>query len=61
MSWTQPVCIACWNRDNPDRQTAGRGDIGTLERCCKCGNNTQSGLYVRIDPRTVPFPREETD
>lgn len=59
MNWTQPVCIPCWNRDHPDRQTQGRGDIGDLEHCCLCGGETRSGLYVRLDPATVPFPSEE--
>jgi len=58
-NWTQPVCIRCWNRDYPDRQTEGSGDIGAPEHCCECGSDTRSGLYVRRDPATVPFPTME--
>lgn len=59
MSWTQPVCIPCWNRDHPDRQTGGHGDINDPEHCCLCGGETRAGLYVRLDPATVPFPSTE--
>lgn len=59
MSWTQPLCVTCWNRDNPDRQTSGTGDMGDLERFCECGSETRSGIYIRIDPATVPFPQED--
>jgi hypothetical protein len=58
MGWTQPLCVACWNRDNPDRQ-AGNDPVGPPERCCKCGDPTRSGIYVRIDPATVPYPQPD--
>lgn len=60
-NWTQPLCIPCWNRENPDRQTAGHGDVGDLEHCCQCGDATRSGIYVRRDPATVPFPTDGED
>jgi hypothetical protein len=59
MSWTQPVCVPCWDRDNPDRPAPDRGDVGALEQCCKCGTMTRSGIYIRIDPATVSYPRRE--
>ena len=65
MNWTQPICAARWNQDygstrDPQRlvdiatdETGG----GDLERCCYCNKPTCSGLYVRLDPETVPWPR----
>lgn len=29
------------------------------EKCCKCGNRTNSGIFIRVDPKTVAFPRED--
>lgn len=54
-SWTQPVCIDCWHAEHP-------GDRGNAlspaepETCCKCGVETRSGIYIRIDPETVAHP-----
>jgi len=27
--------------------------------CCMCGVRTSSGIFVELDPATVPFPREQ--
>jgi hypothetical protein len=66
-NWTQPICVARWNQDYAhngdgvprvlDVQLDVSG-LGQLELCCFCGMPTRSGLYVRIDPSTVPFPVE---
>lgn len=66
MSWTQAQCEACWIREN----FAVDGDAievrvpvllteKELEICCDCGKPTIIGLYVRKDPKTVPYPKEE--
>jgi len=31
------------------------------EVCCACGTLTVEGVFVRVDPTKVPFPREERD
>jgi hypothetical protein len=65
MSWTQPICAARWNQDYGSQ---GKGRIidvdldengsGDPEQCCYCGKTTVCGIFVRIDPSTVPYPRE---
>lgn len=58
MTWTQPMCMPCWVRDHGARQPHTHREP-TVERCCKCGTPTQSGIYVRLDPTRVPYPSEE--
>lgn len=62
MNWNQPCCDDCWVRMNEDRlpfrlTLAERKD----EDCAWCGMSTTSGIYVRADPATVPFPATEDD
>jgi len=60
MTWTQPLCVPCWSIRNPERIVdQAKFQQGDTERCCDCGEQTWSGIYTRIDPNTVPFPREE--
>jgi hypothetical protein len=54
-SWTQPICDDCWDEDHPDKPSPRRG-AGHAENCCKCEITTQSGIYIRVDPETVPHP-----
>lgn len=61
-SWNASICLSCWNQRNPDR--LGKPEVGTqkyisgeVERCTYCGGGHVSGIYVRDDPRQVPFPR----
>lgn len=58
MTWTQPVC--------EDRffQIYGHRSVHVLnvpkdqwEPCCFCRKPTN--IYVRLDPKTVPYPRED--
>jgi hypothetical protein len=58
MSWTQPICVPCWYKENPGR-TPTQLIVREDERCCKCGETTRGGIYIRIDPTTVPYPTEE--
>ena len=58
MSWTQAVCPQCWKVDNPNRSPV-RFVVPMEERCCKCGVYTEWPIYIRIDPRSVPFPSPE--
>jgi hypothetical protein len=57
-SWSQPVCDDDWFKREPTR-TPVRIVTRPTERCAFCGQITHSGIYVRIDPSTVPFPRVE--
>jgi len=55
--WTQPSCDDCWtlhaSRAAPRRLAEAHREA---EMCCWCGELTRSGIYVRVDPTTVPFP-----
>ena len=56
-SWTQPMCEDCWNRRNPTRRASRLAD-GPLERCAWCDVRTTSGIYVRANPASVPYPKD---
>lgn len=60
MSWTQPICDECYSTESPGRDPV-RLKEPDIERCCVCGTITSSGIYVRRDPRMVPFPRKDPD
>jgi hypothetical protein len=55
MSWTQPICEACWNERNPEREAVRVTVQEDAETCCYCGEHTSSGIFVRVDPKTVKF------
>lgn len=54
-SWNQAVCETCWNLHNPERRPARVKDP-TAAKCVFCGAETMSGIGIRIDPQTAPFP-----
>jgi hypothetical protein len=58
-SWTQPACDTCFAGTFPNVANPVRV-LGETETCCMCGCQTRSGLYVRLNPSTVPHPTEET-
>lgn len=72
MNWNQPVCEQCWITEHAIYALDTRGVVGVklptvvrgndveVEQCCRCGSPTIMGVYVRIDPRTVPYPKEDT-
>lgn len=67
MGWTQPLCEPCWIAEHHtvdlDGSTSVRRPVRSLdtdlEVCCRCGNLTVAGIYVRADPATVPFPKAD--
>jgi ribosome-binding protein aMBF1 (putative translation factor) len=59
-SWTQPACTECWKLRNGERKPVALS-VADLEVCVYCGEETRSGIYVRIDPRKAPFPTEIRD
>jgi len=62
LSWTQPICLPCWRIYFPHRTASAHAikpKYAVREKCAFCGAETHAGLYVRQDPKTVPFPRTE--
>jgi hypothetical protein len=55
MNWTQPICNQCYDKREPNRKPVIviNSDV---EICCDCGTETFSGIYYRVDPRTVEYP-----
>lgn len=56
MSWTQPMCDACWISERGRSAEPMRMTAPEIEQCAWCGRSTTSGIYVRADPTTVPHP-----
>jgi hypothetical protein len=66
--WNQPCCERCWIEREGIWDEQGDDDvlIGLrlpvrlvdieLEQCSYCGKPTFIGVYVRADPKTVPYP-----
>jgi hypothetical protein len=54
-SWTQPCCAFCWDKLNPGKSPVTLRNPVT-ERCVHCGEDTVSGIYIRIDPAVANFP-----
>jgi hypothetical protein len=47
--WTHPICIDCYNQEEPGREpTRVKGDW--IQVCCFCGQTTKDGIYYRFDP-----------
>ena len=61
LDWTQAVCSECWNERNPERQVTNAATIHVGDVCCYCGNEATTGIYVRIDPTTVPYSAVKRD
>lgn len=60
MTWTQPVCDDCWPRTElPPNPVRIRHEYRDEETCCLCGKLTRSGLYARLDPSKVAYPRSD--
>lgn len=57
-NYTQPLCHGCWDQQRPDQPSDRSKNTGPTETCCECGETTTSGIYVRVDPDTVPHPSE---
>lgn len=58
MTWTQPICLSCWGCLYPHLpRHQVRNDHSRI--CCRCGAATTAGIYIRIDPASVPYPSED--
>ena len=51
--WSHAICDNCWVEGNPVEYPV-RLVQPVRERCCFCGDETESGIYVREDPKTAP-------
>lgn len=55
-----PICGLCWERRCESSHQPGRIPIRVAlpnrEQCGYCGEQTQSGIYVRDNVNSVPFP-----
>ena len=69
MNWNQLSCGPCWRIHRPDSPNPVRAhalaepdapDISN-ERCSWCDQPTNSGIYFRAHPDSVPFPQPEDD
>jgi hypothetical protein len=59
MTWHQPLCQACWYRDRPHDEPNPRPLTDRrVETCCKCGEETVSGIYATYNPHAVPYPTD---
>ena len=57
-NWTQPACETCFaglfpKCENPSRI---KPEFQEDEICCMCGKSIKNGLYIRVNPNTVPHP-----
>lgn len=62
MQWTHPICDLCWGNRHRHREPSRLVDTARqLEKCCDCGSETQSGIYIRISPLEVRFPAPDDE
>jgi hypothetical protein len=54
-SFTQPICLDCWSSGHGEKQPA-RLVEPDVEICAYCGEENEDGIYIRVDPSTVPWP-----
>jgi len=59
-SWTQPCCNTCWQgfvmRDTGEYKEPVRAKEPEKAPCCFCKFETESGIFVRVDPKVCPNP-----
>lgn len=58
--WNAAMCDDCWVTYNPGRVAVKiKARYAEWETCSNCGLGTNSGIYVRKDPKAQNFPTEE--
>jgi len=52
--WTHSICEKCWRRREHGRPIPAtmKSEYAPLENCCFCDQKHQSGIYVRLDPKS---------
>ena len=57
MSWRHTVCDSCYNErsaaDDAMPETPVRLKHTELEKCCGCGVEHTSGIYIRAEPSSM--------
>lgn len=48
--WTHSICDECWQKREPNRVPVRAVPIMVAGRCCYCGKEHRSGIYVREHP-----------
>jgi hypothetical protein len=62
MTWTQPLCRACWDRERPHDQPHQRTAANNANiRCCMCNQPTTDGIWAKYNPDAVPYPYKEPE
>ena len=52
--WNHPLCDDCWKARAGDRVPVRIRDADP-ETCAQCGQETTSGIWVRIEPGSLPY------
>lgn len=60
MNWTQPICQKCWDTRFAPREPV-RLRFPEMQKCCYCGEGCTGDIWIRVDPRTVPYPTDKDD
>lgn len=63
--FSQPICGACWQAYS----LGARGEITVpvklrepdIATCCLCNSENRDGIFIRVHPDKVPFPRDDED
>ena len=59
-SWTQPICEICFTERYPDKYPV-RMILPEVEQCVDCEDTTDSGIYIRVDPKEAKYPSRERE
>ncbi len=53
-NWNHRMCEVCWAQRHPEGRVPVRlMEPRPIEICCFCAGETQSGIFVRQDPKTL--------
>lgn len=52
MGWTHRMCEKCWQEREGNRMPV-HVKVDPVNMCCFCGQETDAGIYVRHDPKTI--------
>lgn len=59
--WNHPLCDDCWKLRAPEREPVRIRDVSKATTCAQCGRDTYSGIWVRIQPGTLPYSPTDDD